>query len=76
MKVTDEIDKIKKEGIDNVEYDSDGNIRTERGTLETLQASSPNRNTQAETFWNEPIHVGDYYPEEFGESKYDKNIPN
>ena len=50
MKVTDEIDKIKKEGIDNVEYDSDGNIKTERGTLETLQASSPNRNTQAETF--------------------------
>lgn len=76
MKVTDEIDKIKKEGIENVQYNSDGTLALPEGDISDFKVHAPGRDTSHETFWNEPTHVGDYYPEEFGESKYDKNIPN
>ncbi len=75
MKITDEIDKIKKQGIENVEYNSDGTIAMDKWTTDEMLHKNT-RSTKAESFLGEPFYTGDYYPEEFGESKYDKNIPN
>lgn len=75
MKVTDEIDKIKKEGIENLEYNSDGSLNVAYTTPEQV-FNTPGRDTSLETFHNEPTHVGGFYPEEFGKSQYDERIPN
>ena len=74
--IYDEINQIKRDGIDNITYDDNGNIIANRGSMDDLKGRW---NTQADlmsTFYGEPTAVGDMYPEEFGESKYDRQLPN
>lgn len=49
MKVTDEIDKIKKEGIENLEYNTDGSLNIKKAPFESVQ-NTPGRDTSTETF--------------------------
>lgn len=50
MKVTDEIDRIKKEGIENVQYNSDGTLALPEGDISDFKVHAPGRDTSHETF--------------------------
>ena len=73
----DEIERVKKFGIDSVVLDSRGRIYWNRTKFGEGQVGNPMkyaRNTTESTFYNEPRYVGDRVPENFGKSKYDKEL--
>jgi|SRR5690554_4777883 hypothetical protein len=60
----------------NIKINSQDKVEPTRGTIDDAIAGGLIRDYSGESFWNEPLYVGDKYPEDFGKSKYDKGVPN
>ena len=71
MSIYDDINIIKREGLDNIEYDSQGNVVSNKGTIEDAIAGGLIKDSSSDAFFGEPVNVGNLYPEGYGDSRYD-----
>ena len=72
----DEINAIKQIGIEDITFDAEGRVEAPQGNINYDMSTPIYKDSRANAFWGEQSAVGNRYPDEFGDSKYDSRVPN